>query len=91
MAKCGHDEDTLDLLDGEHGRYGQKVREDYIANRYHKPSDRVLPDWDMAGAVEDLELYLRVGREIADGAAFPEWKPGAQWKARRDATLKGNK
>ena len=80
----------MDYLDKPAG-YGQKVREDYIANRYHKPSDRVLPDWDMAGAVEDLELYLRVGREIADGAAFPEWKPGAQWKARRDATLKGNK
>jgi Zn-dependent M28 family amino/carboxypeptidase len=76
---------------GKPAGYGQKVREDYIANRYHKPSDKVLPDWDLSGAVEDLELYLGVGREIADGAAWPEWKPDAQWKARRDATLKGNK
>jgi Zn-dependent M28 family amino/carboxypeptidase len=76
---------------GKPAAYGQKVREDYIANRYHKPSDKVLPDWDMAGAVEDLDLYLRVGREIADGKAFPEWKPGAQWKARREEMLKGTK
>jgi len=76
---------------GKPAGYGQKVREDYIANRYHKPSDKVLPDWDLSGAVEDLELYLGVGREIADGTAWPEWKPEAQWKGRRDATLKGNK
>jgi Zn-dependent M28 family amino/carboxypeptidase len=73
--------------EGKPASYGQKVREDYIANRYHKPSDKVTPDWDMSGAVEDLELYLRVGREIADGAVFPEWKPGAQWKARRDEMM----
>jgi hypothetical protein len=76
---------------GKPADFGQKVREDYIANRYHKPSDKVLPDWDLSGAVEDLGLYLAVGREIADGAAWPEWKPAAEWKARRDATLKGNK
>jgi Zn-dependent M28 family amino/carboxypeptidase len=73
---------------GKPAGFGQKVREDYIANRYHKPSDRITPDWDMSGAVEDLELYLRVGHEIADGTAMPEWKPGAQWKARRDETMK---
>ena len=74
---------------GKPAGYGQKVREDYIANRYHKPSDKVTPDWDLSGAVEDLELYLRVGRAIADGRAFPQWKPGAQWKARRDETMRG--
>jgi Zn-dependent M28 family amino/carboxypeptidase len=73
---------------GKPAGFGQRMREDYIANRYHKPSDRVLPEWDLSGAVEDLELYLRAGREIADGAVFPEWKPGAEWKARRDAMMK---
>jgi Zn-dependent M28 family amino/carboxypeptidase len=73
---------------GKPAGYGQRVREDYIANRYHKPADKVTPDWDMSGAVEDLELYLQAGREIADGKAFPEWKPGVEWKARRDEMLK---
>jgi Zn-dependent M28 family amino/carboxypeptidase len=76
---------------GKPSGYGQKVREDYISNRYHKPSDKVTPDWDLSGAVEDLELYLRVGREIADGTAMPEWKPAAQWKARRDEMMKGTR
>jgi Zn-dependent M28 family amino/carboxypeptidase len=67
--------------------YGTRVREDYVRNDYHKPSDRVRPDWDMAGAVEDLQLYLRVGHELASGSSWPEWKPGAEWKPLRDAMM----
>jgi hypothetical protein len=63
------------------------VREDYIRNDYHKPSDRVRPDWDMSGAVEDLQLYLRVGHELASGTSWPAWKPGAEWKPLRDAMM----
>ena len=43
----------------------------------------------MSGAVEDLALYLRAGYEIANDSAWPEWKPGAEWKALRDEMLKG--
>jgi Zn-dependent M28 family amino/carboxypeptidase len=73
---------------GRPAGWGRRVREDYVRERYHKPSDRVLPDWDLSGAVEDLELYLRVGLELASGDAWPQWKPGTEWKARRDAMTK---
>ena len=43
----------------------------------------------MSGALEDLTLYLRVGHELASGSAWPEWKPGAEWKALRDEMLRG--
>ena len=46
------------------------------------------PDWDMSGAVEDLGLYLRVGYELASRAAWPAWKPGAEWKPLRDEMMK---
>jgi Zn-dependent M28 family amino/carboxypeptidase len=72
---------------GKPAEYGTRVRENYIRNDYHKPSDRVRPDWDMSGAVEDLQLYLRVGHELASGPAWPEWKPGAEWKPLRDAMM----
>jgi Zn-dependent M28 family amino/carboxypeptidase len=68
--------------------YGRRIREEYIRNDYHKPSDTVRPDWDMSGAVEDLELYLRAGYDIASAATRPEWKPGTEWKALRDAMMK---
>lgn len=73
---------------GKPADYGTRVREDYIRNDYHKPSDIVRPDWDMSGAVEDLELYLRAGHELASGPTWPEWKPGAEWKPLRDAMMK---
>jgi Zn-dependent M28 family amino/carboxypeptidase len=73
---------------GKPAGYGLRLREDYIRDDYHKPSDRVRPDWDMSGAVDDLELYLRAGFEIASSPAWPEWKPGAEWKARRDDMMK---
>jgi Zn-dependent M28 family amino/carboxypeptidase len=73
---------------GKSADYGLRMREAYVRDNYHKPSDRVRPDWDMSGAVEDLALYLRAGYEIANGSAWPEWKPGAEWKALRDEMLK---
>jgi Zn-dependent M28 family amino/carboxypeptidase len=73
---------------GQPAGYGTRIREDYIRNDYHKPSDAVKPDWDMSGAVEDLDLYLRAGYDLASGSFWPEWKPGAEWKPLRDEMMK---
>jgi Zn-dependent M28 family amino/carboxypeptidase len=73
---------------GRPAEYGTRLRETYIRNDYHKPSDAVRPDWDMSGAVEDLDLYLRAGYELASGPTWPEWKPGAEWKPLRDEMMK---
>jgi Zn-dependent M28 family amino/carboxypeptidase len=77
---------------GKPADYGRRIREEYIRNDYHKPSDAVRPDWDMSGAAEDLALYLRAGYEIASASTRPEWKPGTEWKPLRDAMTKtGNR
>ncbi|HVT73524.1 MAG TPA: peptidase M28, partial [Lacunisphaera sp.] len=60
----------------------------YIANNYHKVSDEVRPDWTFEGAALDVAFLVNVGRRIADGDAWPEWRPGNEFKARRDAMLK---
>ena len=69
--------------------YGQKVRDDYTEHRYHKPQDVVTPDWDLTGAREDLRVFFAVGYRVAQADRFPEWKPGNEFKAKRDAMLKG--
>jgi Zn-dependent M28 family amino/carboxypeptidase len=55
---------------------------------YHQVSDEVKSDWDLTGAAQDTQLLFEVGYEIANGKSWPEWKPGNEFKARRDAMLK---
>ncbi len=64
------------------------MRRQYTEKDYHKPSDEVHPDWDMGGAVQDTQLFFLVGYRIANDAKLPEWKPGTEFKAKREAMLK---
>ncbi|HSR16154.1 MAG TPA: M28 family metallopeptidase [Gemmatimonadales bacterium] len=75
---------------GKPAGYGQSKRDEYTANDYHKPSDEIKPDWDLSGAVEDTRLLFLVGMAVANGSTWPEWKPGTEFKATREAMLKGN-
>jgi Zn-dependent M28 family amino/carboxypeptidase len=68
--------------------FGQQKKDEYVAKHYHQPSDQVNPEWDLSGAVEDLQLLLEVGYQVANGDKFPEWKPGTEFKAKRDAMMK---
>ena len=63
--------------------YGQQKRDAYTQNDYHKVSDEVKPDWDLTGAVEDLQLLLEVGYEVTQGSNRPEWKPGSEFREKR--------
>ncbi len=68
--------------------YGRKMKEDYTAHKYHQPSDVVGPDWEMSGAVQDLQFYGLTGYRIAQTDRYPEWKAGSEFKAVREAQLK---
>jgi len=76
-----------DYIDKPAG-YGQAKRDSYTKDDYHKPSDEVKPDWDLAGAQEDARLLLEVGLAVANGAKWPEWKPGSEFRARRESMLR---
>jgi Zn-dependent M28 family amino/carboxypeptidase len=72
---------------GKDSTFGVRKREEYTANDYHKPSDEIKPDWDLSGAVEDLQLLFQVGYNVAMAATWPTWKEGAEFKAKREAML----
>ena len=75
----------------EHGpQWGLQQNTDYIAHRYHKPSDEFDPNWDYSGAIEDLELYFDVGLELAQETGFPNWYPGNEFRAIRDRSRGGS-
>ncbi|WP_425229163.1 M28 family peptidase [Sphingomonas sp.] len=88
FAKAG-----VPMLDGGSGEdlvaggaaAGHAAAEDYVAHRYHKPQDEYDPRWDWAGAVEDLNVYYRLGRRLADTPGlWPNWYPAAEFRAVRD-------
>jgi hypothetical protein len=63
------------------------VSDAYTAQHYHKPSDQIRPDWDLSGALEDLHVYFALGARAASTAEWPQWKPGSEFKTRRDRML----
>ena len=80
--------DAGDDFIGKPAGYGAQKRAEYTANDYHKPSDEIKPDWDLSGAVEDLRLMFMAGYEVAETERWPEWKPGTEFKAKREAMLR---
>ena len=73
---------------GKSADYGTRKSDEFTERDYHKVSDEVKPDWDLSGAVEDLRLLLEVTDRVATASRWPEWRPGTEFKARRDDMLK---
>ncbi|MBA3638682.1 MAG: M28 family metallopeptidase [Acidobacteriota bacterium] len=72
---------------GKDEAFSKSKRDEYTSTDYHKPSDEIKPDWDLSGAVEDVQLMFMVGHMVANTDRYPEWKAGNEFKAKRDAML----
>src|SRR5205814_224410 len=73
---------------GKPADFGQQKKDDYIAHHYHQVSDQIDSNWDLSGAVQDIQLLFEVGYQVANGDKFPEWKPESEFKVKRDEMLK---
>ena len=73
----------VDYIGKPPGHAGKPAQ--YTARDYHTVNDVVQPDWDMAGAAQDAELLFHAGYRAAQGGSGPQWKPGAEFKALREA------
>src|SRR5262245_4229731 len=82
--------DTDDGLDyiGKPAGFGKQKKDEYTDHIYHQPSDQVDPAWDMSGYVEQAKLLMAVGYRVANAATFPDWKPGNEFRATREQSLK---
>ncbi len=82
LAKMG-----VPALFGAAGFTGHnEASRDYVANRYHKPSDEWTSDWVMDAAAVDVDLLYLVGRDLADSRDWPAWNAGAEFEAARQAS-----
>lgn len=79
-------EGGMDFL-GQPADYGKKAREQFVKEAYHSPEDEVRAEWNLEGAVEDLDALYSVGLAVANAKKYPEWRPGNEFKAIRDKQL----
>jgi Zn-dependent M28 family amino/carboxypeptidase len=68
--------------------FGPKKVEEYVTQHYHKVSDQISPEWDLAGAVEDVQLLFQIGWSAAQAATRPQWKPGSEFGPHRPSSTR---
>ena len=63
---------------------GQAWIDAYTGQCYHQACDAWSPEWNLDGAVQDIELIGTIGAELANSSRWPQWKAGSEFKAIRD-------
>ncbi|HWE43993.1 MAG TPA: M28 family peptidase [Gemmatimonadaceae bacterium] len=65
---------------GRPKEWGAQQEEDYVAHRYHQPSDQYDPKFDLSGATQLSQIVLRLGLKLANDPSWPTWAKGAEFK-----------
>jgi Zn-dependent M28 family amino/carboxypeptidase len=76
----------VDMVDGGEER-GLAELAEYTEERYHQVDDELDDTWDLSGAVQDLELFFRVGWRIVGESSWPNWREGSEFRAIRDEMM----
>ena len=74
-----------DLVDGGRAA-GQAWIDDYTGRCYHQACDAWDESWNLAGAVQDIELLYAIGNDLANSDRWPVWKPDSEFAALRGKT-----
>ena len=72
---------------GKPAGWGKEQLEEWEKTHYHQPSDQLRDDWDLSGAVEDMQLLFHLGVQVANADAMPHWNPGDEFEAARKKAL----
>ena len=74
---------SSDLVEGGK-QAGDRIAQDYTANRYHAPGDEYSDSWNWDGIAADVDLYYRLGRTLAESDFWPNWNEDDEFRAIRD-------
>ena len=74
-----------DLIEGGRVAGDQWIAE-YTGNCYHQTCDAWSADWDLRGAVQDIELFHTILRDLGDSTRWPQLKSSSEFKAIRSET-----
>ncbi|QDQ28517.1 M28 family peptidase [Chitinimonas arctica] len=73
---------------GRSAQFAKQKFDEYVANDYHKPSDVIKPDWNLAGGAQDMALLYLLGRGLANGNNWPRFASGSEFRPQQDSLLK---
>lgn len=58
---------------------GEKWLNDYTGHCYHQTCDAWSPSWNLAGAVQEMELFYAIGARLANGREWPQWNATSEF------------
>jgi Zn-dependent M28 family amino/carboxypeptidase len=64
---------------GKPAEYGKEQKDKYTAERYHQPSDEILPWFAYDGALQQLRVTVRTAVSLANAPAQPQWHPASEF------------
>jgi Zn-dependent M28 family amino/carboxypeptidase len=74
-----------DLVEGGRAA-GEAKAAAYRRDRYHQPADEYDAGWNLEGIAEDVALLHRMGLELANSRAWPNYRPTSEFRPIRDAS-----
>jgi Zn-dependent M28 family amino/carboxypeptidase len=72
----------LDYVDRPEG-WGKETVDKYIAERYHRPADEMIPGLDFRGTAQVTRFAFRAGYLLATSEVWPDWIAGQEFQRRR--------
>ncbi|MDC3191229.1 M28 family metallopeptidase [Pseudoalteromonas elyakovii] len=68
-----------EALDEETANYRKRMSL-VLRGCYHQPCDRYRDEWDLSGAVQDLQLFYQVGFDISEQKEWPTWNATSEFQ-----------
>jgi Zn-dependent M28 family amino/carboxypeptidase len=65
---------------GRPAGWGKAQQDEYVAKRYHQPSDEILPWFTDDGVAQQLRVIVRAVVAVGDAAHQPTWNPGSEFR-----------
>ena len=73
---------------GKPAGWGKAHNEDFVANRYHQPSDEFNPEWPLTGTAQLAGIGYRFGVQLANASMIPTWNADAEFRAAREQSMR---
>jgi Zn-dependent M28 family amino/carboxypeptidase len=86
MARVGVPAFSLNegpVFKGHDLAWGEEKERDYVAHRYHQPSDEYKPDMDFTADAKLAKFGLALGWEVANQPDLAGWQPGDEFEKAR--------